>query len=297
MKVLLIGAAGQVGTDLRPRLARLGELVCTTRTGDVDGLPCERLDVSDPDAVDGLVRRIAPDAVVNASAYTAVDRAESEPEAAFRVNAAAPAAMASACRAVGARFVHYSTDYVFPGDAMEPYREDAPTGPRSVYGRSKEAGERGVLEAGADALVLRTAWVYSLHGQNFLRTMLRLGAERDELRVVADQIGCPTPSWLIADITARLIGNRDVSGTYHLVTRGQTTWHGFAEAIFRHGEELGMLPRAPRVVPIATADFPTPACRPAYSVLDTARLSRDAGIDIPDWRSALADTFAAARTA
>jgi dTDP-4-dehydrorhamnose reductase len=145
--------------------------------------------------------------------------------------------------------------------------------------------------------VLRTAWVYSLHGHNFLRTMLRLAADREELRVVADQAGCPTPSWLIADVTARLLQGPGASGVYHLVTRGETTWHGFAEAIFAHALQQGMLPRAPRVVPITTAEFPTPARRPAYSVLDTTRLSRDAGLDLPDWRSALADTLGAARTA
>lgn len=296
MRILLVGAAGQLGTDLRPRLSRLGEVVCATRTGEVDGHPCERLDVGDLEAVDALVRLVEADVVVNAAAYTAVDRAESERDLAFRVNAGAPAVMAAACRAVGARFVHFSTDYVFPGDATVPYREDDPTGPRSVYGESKQAGEQGVREAHPEALILRTAWVYALHGHNFLRTMLRLGAEREELRVVADQAGCPTPSWLIADTTLRLLERTGAMGTCHLVAGGQTTWHGFAEAIFDEAVTHGLLARAPRVVPIGTTEFPTPARRPAYSVLDTSRLARDFGIHVPDWRSALERTFADAGT-
>jgi dTDP-4-dehydrorhamnose reductase len=188
--------------------------------------------------------------------------------------------------------VHYSTDYIFDGRSAEPYREEHPTAPQGAYGASKEAGERAVREAYPDALILRTAWVYALHGSNFLRTMLRLGAERDELRVVADQVGCPTPSWFIADTTARLLAPATgAAGTLHLVTRGRTSWHGFATAIFEEAAQRGLVGRAPRVVPITTSEYPTPAARPAFSVLDPARLEAALGRPVPDWRSALSRTF------
>src|SRR5690606_32769842 len=197
---------------------------------------------------------------------TAVDRAESERDAAFHANAEAPAMLASACAARDALLVHYSTDYVFDGSADRPYREDAPTAPLGVYGESKLAGEQAIRASGARHLILRTAWVYAAHGGNFLRTMLRLGKERDTLRVVADQIGSPTPAPLIADVTARVLQAADGrQGTWHLTTSGHTSWHGFAEAIFAGAVQSGLLPRAPEVVPIGTADYPTPARRPAWS--------------------------------
>ncbi|MGY0556355.1 MULTISPECIES: dTDP-4-dehydrorhamnose reductase [unclassified Lysobacter] len=293
MKILLMGGNGQVGHELRRSLAPLGELVVSTRDGRLsEGGRCETLDLSDPEAIDRLIQRHAPEAVVNATAYTAVDRAEDEPDLAFRINAEAPGRMAAACEQAGASLIHYSTDYVFDGNAKRPYREDDPTSPLGVYGASKLAGEQAIAATHARHLILRTAWVYGLHGANFLRTMLRLGAERDELRVVADQIGSPTPAWLIADVTAAVLEQGLAeSGVRHLVSAGQTSWHGFAEAIFAGAADRGMIDQGPRVLPITTAEFPTRAARPSWSVLDTRRLLDEYGVELPDWRQALATTL------
>lgn len=286
MRILLFGANGQVGHELRRSLAPLGEVVATTRSGAFeDGTTCERADFDAPAALPALIERIAPDIVVNAAAYTAVDKAESDRDAAFRANAEAPAFIAEACAARGTLMVHYSTDYVFDGSGVRPYREDDATAPLGVYGASKLAGEDAIRASGAPHRIFRTAWVYAAHGRNFMRTMLRLAAERDELRVVADQRGTPTPAALIANITAAALAQPSVpSGLWHLTAAGETSWHGFAEAIVADAHARGLLPRVPRVVPIATADYPTPAKRPAYSVLDTARLRSDFGIDPPTWR-------------
>lgn len=297
MRILLLGGNGQVGHALRHRLAALGELVVTTRDGRLgDGSECEALDLGELERIAPLVERVRPDAVVNATAYTAVDRAESERGQAMRINAEAPARLAQLCARLGATLVHYSTDYVFDGTALEPYREEHPTAPLGAYGESKLAGEQAIRDSGAHHLILRTAWVYGLHGHNFLRTMLRLAADRDELRVVADQVGSPTPAWLIADVTCRCLGQGAgmPEGVRHLVADGATSWHGFAEAIFDEASARGLLPRPPRVVPIPTADYPTPARRPAYSVLDTATLRADLGTPLPHWRDALSLTLAEA---
>lgn len=293
MRLLLVGANGQVGTELRTVLPTLGETICTTRSGSLDGKACEALDLEHSGDVDDLVARTAPDVVVNASAYTAVDRAESERDLAWRINAEAPAALARACAARGARLVHISTDYVFDGAATSPYREHSPVAPQGAYGASKAAGEAAVRDSGARALILRTAWVYALHGQNFLRTMLRLGGERKELGVVGDQIGCPTPAWLIAQGIAEAVA-KDVEGTYHLVTRGQVSWHGFACAIFEEAHARGLLARVPHVREIETSAYPTPARRPAYSVLDPSAFEAAVNMRLPGWRQALATTFDAA---
>jgi dTDP-4-dehydrorhamnose reductase len=288
MRVLLLGADGQLGTELRRRLAPLGELVAATRDGTLGDGRCEAADFSEPGTLPALVARVAPDVVVNAAAHTAVDRAEQERDLSFRLNAEAPAALAAACRDRGARFVHYSTDYVFDGRGTRPYREDDPTAPLGVYGASKLAGEEAIRASGADAMIFRTAWVYASHSHNFLRTMLRVGAERDELRVVADQVGTPTPAALIADVTARALRHATGrSGTWHVTPAGQTSWHGFAEAIFAGAVARGLLTRAPKVHAITTVDYPTPAARPGYSVLDTGKLQRDFGIGLPDWRDGL----------
>ena len=293
MRLLLIGGNGQVGHELRRALAPLGEVVVTTRDGKLsNGQLCEPLDLGRPESVAGLIERVAPDVVVNAAAYTAVDRAEDEPELAHRVNAEAPGRIAESCRRRGATLVHYSTDYVFDGQGHRPYREDDPTAPLGVYGVTKLAGEQAITASGARHLILRTAWVYGLHGANFLRTMLRLAGERDELRVVADQTGSPTPAWLIADVTAAALQHGiSASGIRHLVTAGEVSWHGFAEAIMAGAVDTGRLARAPRVVPITTPEFPTRATRPAYSVLDSTRLAGDYQIDIPSWRDALVTTL------
>ena len=289
MKLLLLGANGQVGHELRRSLAPLGEVVAATRDGRLsDGGGCEALDLEDAAALEALVDRIAPDAVVNAAAWTAVDLAESDRDAAFRANAEAPRAIATACARNGARLVHYSTDYVFDGRGTRPYREDDPTSPLGAYGASKLEGEEAIRASGAEHAILRTAWVFAPHGRNFLLTMLRVGAERDRVRVVADQIGTPTGAALIAEATARILAHplRE-SGTWHLTASGQASWHGFAEAIFAAAVERGLLPRAPVVEAISTADYPTAAARPAYSVLDTSKLQRDFGIRPPDWREGL----------
>jgi dTDP-4-dehydrorhamnose reductase len=294
MRILLFGANGQVGHELRRSLASRGEIVATTRSGRLeDGRACEVADFDAPDALPGLVERIAPGLVVNAAAYTAVDKAESDREAAFRANAEAPSRIAEACARMGVPLVHYSTDYVFDGTGTRPYRENDPTAPLGVYGESKLAGEQGIRDSGASHVILRTAWVYAAHGKNFLRTMLRLGAERDTLGVVTDQIGTPTSAGLIADVTADVIaqlvpqaGTR--SGTWHLTASGETSWHGFAEAIFAGAVSRGLLARAPQVNAIATTDYPTPARRPAYSRLDTTRLQADFGVKLPAWREACA---------
>lgn len=293
MKVLLFGANGQVGHELRRSLAALGEVVPTTRSGTLAGAAmCEVADFDHPDSLTGLIERISPDLVVNAAAYTAVDRAEDDAAAAFRANAHAPAAIAAACASRGIGLVHYSTDYVFDGAADTPYREDHPTAPLGVYGASKLAGEEAIRASGVRHHILRTAWVYALHGQNFLRTMLRVGAERDSLRVVADQIGGPTPAWLIADTTTELLHAGAAPGTLHVVAAGATSWHGFAEAIFAEAVAVGLLPRAPRVEAIGTADYPTPARRPAWSVLDCSRVERAIGAPMPTWQDALRATLA-----
>ena len=286
MRILLFGANGQVGHELRRSLALQGEVIATTRSGRLDdGSACETADFDRPDALHGLVERIAPGLVVNAAAYTAVDKAESDRDAAFRANAEAPSRIATACARIGIPLVHYSTDYVFDGTGTRPYREDDPNAPLGVYGESKLAGEQGIRASGANHMILRTAWVYASHGKNFLRTMLRLGAERDTLGVVADQIGTPTSARLIANVTAALLPQADMrSGTWHLTASGETSWHGFAEAIFAGAVARGILPRAPQVNAIATSDYPTPARRPAYSRLDTSRLQAEFGVELPDWR-------------
>ena len=289
MKLLLLGGNGQVGRELRRSLLPLGELIVATRQGAGSDLLA---DFDAPDALEDLVRRVAPDVVVNAAAYTAVDRAEAEPDGAFRVNAAAPAALARACAGEGALLVHYSTDYVFDGTGSRPYREEDPTAPLGVYGASKLAGEQAIRDSGARHAILRTAWVYAAHGSNFLRTMLRLGGEWDELGVVADQVGAPTPAHFIADATAGIVRQGvDASGTWHLTAAGEASWHEFAVAIFEQAHAAGRLPRLPRVRAIATSDYPTPARRPAYSVLDTSRLRADFGIAPPPWRQGLQDVI------
>jgi dTDP-4-dehydrorhamnose reductase len=289
MKFLLLGASGQVGTELRRRLPALGAVTCATRTGMLDdGSPCLPIDLDSPRTLASLVDSVVPDVVVNAAAYTAVDRAEDDAAAAFRANAEAPGVLAHACATRGAWLVHYSTDYVFDGQGRRPYREDDPVAPLGVYGASKLAGEQAIQASGARHLIFRTAWVYAAHGHNFLRTMLRLSAERDELRVVDDQVGSPTPASLIADVTARVVGAQSgESGLWHLTAAGTTSWAGFASAIVDGAVERGLIPRAPRVVPIRSEDYPTRARRPAYSVLDTARLARDFGIRSVSWQDGL----------
>ena len=286
MRILLLGANGQVGFALHRSLVAHGEIVPTTRSGRLPGnyAACETADFDQPGSLAGLVERVAPDLVVNAAAYTAVDKAESEPDAARRANADAVESLARTCATRAIPLVHYSTDYVFPGDAARPWREDDSTAPLGVYGATKLAGEEAIRASGCQHLIFRTAWVYGAYGHNFLRTMLRVGAKRDELRVVDDQIGSPTPAAWIAQSTAlALTRMEDRSGTWNLVASGETSWHGFAEAIFGNAARAGLIERPPNVLPVPSTEYPTPARRPAYSRLDTSRLARDFGIELPDW--------------
>jgi dTDP-4-dehydrorhamnose reductase len=293
MRILLFGANGQVGSALRTALQPLGEIVPATRSGALDdGAVCEIADFDRPQSLSALIERVAPQAVVNAAAYTAVDRAETEHHAAFRANAEAPAAIAQTCARAGIPLVHYSTDYLFDGRGRRPYREDDPTAPLGVYGRSKLEGELAIRASAARHAILRTAWVYASHGKNFMRTMLRLAAERDELRVVADQIGTPTSADLIAEVTvpvlrAMLDDSARSFGVRHLTAAGQTTWHGFATAIVDRAHSCGLIARRPTVTAITTADYPTPAQRPAYSVLDCGRLQTEIGLELPSWGDGL----------
>lgn len=278
--LLLVGGNGQVGHEIAGQANHLP-------------LPCEvltraDLDVTDRDAVLRVVERSMPDVVVNATAYTAVDKAESDADTAFAVNCDGPAYLSEACARVRIPLIHISTDYVYDGAKRDAYREDDPVSPLGVYGASKLAGEEAVRSSGARHLIFRTAWVYATHGSNFLRTMLRLAREREELRVVADQFGSPTPAALIADVTAAILAQSPrASGTWHLTATGETSWHGFASAIVDRAHGLGLLARMPAVTAITTAEYPTPARRPARSCLDCARLQRDFGVRLPDWRAAL----------
>lgn len=294
MTILLLGANGQLGQELQRALAPLGAIVATTRSGVLpDGGACEVADFDQPASLTALLDRLRPSVVVNAAAYTAVDRAEEDRDAAFRANAEAPGVLARWCAQAGVPLVHYSTDYVFDGQGTRPYREDDATAPLGVYGASKLAGEDAIRAAGGRHLIFRTAWVYAPHSANFLRTMLRVGADRDVLRVVADQVGTPTPAALIADVTAQALQHDGaLSGTWHLTATGETSWHGFAEAIFAEAVAAGVLPRAPNVEAITTAEYPTPAQRPAYSHLDVTKLERDFGVALPSWQDGLKQVIA-----
>ncbi|HVI53948.1 MAG TPA: dTDP-4-dehydrorhamnose reductase [Luteibacter sp.] len=296
MKILLLGADGQLGGYLHRTLPTLGEVHASSRSAADDSLRC---DLSNPAAVHSLLDRLRPDLVVNAAAYTAVDQAESDVDAATRINAVLPGLIGSAVANWGGAVIHYSTDYVFDGTAHHPYTEDDATAPLGVYGRSKLAGEQALAATGVDHLVLRTAWVYSLRGRNFLTTMLRLGAERDTLSVVDDQHGTPTSAGFLARATTHIADtwlkerpHARRRGVFHLTAAGAATWHGFATAIFDEVAASGRLPTKPSVRPIATADYPTPAKRPAWSVLDTTKTLAAFGVVPPDWRSDLRKVLA-----
>lgn len=280
--ILLTGVSGQVGWELRRTLAPLGRVV---------GLDSRALDLADETAIRRKVAEVRPRIIVNPAAYTAVDKAESEPERARLINAYAPGVLAAAARDCAAILVHYSTDYVFDGAKDAAYLEDDATRPLNVYGATKLAGEEAIRAAGVRHLILRTSWVYGARGGNFLLTMQRLMRERAELNIVADQIGAPTWSRLIAEATAQILAQclspargadrPEPWGTYHLTCAGETSWYGFAAAI----AELGG--HATRLKPIPTADYPTPARRPANSRLDNGRLARVFGLRLPHWREAL----------
>jgi dTDP-4-dehydrorhamnose reductase len=281
--ILVTGANGQLGFELARLLASRGTVVATDRAS---------LDLADADAIVAAVRAAQPSLIVNAAAYTAVDQAERDRDAAYAINSRAPAILADEAKRIGALLIHFSTDYVFDGDADAPYDEDTPPAPVNVYGASKLAGERAIAAAGARALVFRTSWVYGLRGRNFLLTVRRLAAEREELRIVNDQIGVPNWCRTLAIATRRIVdlgigaaGER--AGLYHMSSTGRATWFDFARAI------IGDVPR-PRVMPITTAQYPTPARRPAQAVLSTAKFERTFGFTLPSWRDALAQCLSSA---
>jgi dTDP-4-dehydrorhamnose reductase len=300
--ILLLGADGQLGFELRCTLAPLGALACATRRGELaPGLACERVDLAQPDSVAAALERVRPALIVNAAAYTAVDRAEDEPALAMRVNAEAVGEMGQWAAAHDAAVLHYSTDYVFDGAATAPYREDDATTPLGAYGRSKLAGEEALQGSGCAHLILRTAWVYAARGHNFLLSMLRLAREREELRVVADQYGAPTPAALIAAASAAILAQwlsldkgtrRAQGGTYHLTSAGHCTWHDFADAIVERAHAMGLLPKRTPVRAIATADYPTRAVRPRWSVLDCGRAQQAFGLALPPWQQGLDNVLA-----
>jgi dTDP-4-dehydrorhamnose reductase len=289
MRILLLGANGQVGFELARTLAPLGELHQATRDGQPHGLV---VDLAHPQTLDAVLHDLKPDIVVNAAAYTAVDRAEDEASLCERVNHWALAVLGAWAARAGALVVHYSTDYVFDGRATRPYREDDATAPLGVYGRSKLAGEDALRASACDHLILRTAWVYAARGHNFLRTMLRLAGERDELRIVDDQQGAPTPAGLVATATATVLAQwlgrdaearRAALGTYHLCAGGHCSWYAFAQALLERAHAAGLIARKPRVVPIATRDYPTRAQRPPWSVLDTGKIRTAFRLELPEW--------------
>lgn len=287
MKILLTGKNGQVGFELQRALAPLGEVVA------VDHQEC---DLSDERAVRKLVAEVSPQIIVNPAAYTAVDKAESESELAFAINAKAPGILGEEAKKIGASVIHFSTDYVFDGTKLGSYSEDDPTNPQSVYGRSKRDGELALRESGARHLIFRTSWVVGAHGANFAKTMLRLAADRDSLSVVADQYGAPTSAALLADVTAQVIRQQQREGstgfpygTYHLVAGGETNWCDYArfviDAAIKAGKPIKATPE--RVTPIVTAQYPTPARRPANSRLDTQRFRQTFGLELPHWQDGL----------
>jgi len=304
-KILLTGKTGQVGSELFRLLPRLGEVVAPAR---------HELDLLDTNSIRRAVREIRPEFIVNAAAYTAVDAAESQEADAHAINANAPAVFAEEAKKIGAEVVHYSTDYVFDGLKRTPYEETDITAPISVYGKTKLAGEQAIILSGVPHLIFRTAWVYARQGRNFLLTILRLATEKKELRIVRDQFGAPTWSQEIAVATVKILAqitNRSstaspvpqVSGIYHLTAGGETTWYDFACAILE--EAACISPEIPwfaeatkrrpiianRILPITTAEYPTPASRPACSVLSNSRLNQTFGFHLPDWRTQLAELF------
>jgi len=299
IRALVTGARGQVGTELARELAGRVEVIAHDRG---------TLDLADPAQIAARVREARPDLIVNAGAYTAVDKAETDAEAARAVNAVAPGVLGEEARRANALLVHFSTDYVFDGTKRSPYVESDATNPLGVYGRTKLEGERAIAAAGCRHVILRTSWVYGPHGKNFMLTMLRLAEGRDELRVVDDQRGAPTSSRALARLVRELLDrNGDLDeiaraevdecaergGLYHATAAGETTWYGFAQAIFNEMGRRRRGARIPRLVPITTREYPTPARRPANSVLSNARLHDAFGVSIPDWRRGLEESVSA----
>ncbi len=289
-RILIVGNAGQLGRELERIFAGVGPIIAVDR---------ESVDLADADQTRALVRRAAPDLILNAAAYTAVDRAEVEHDLALAINAQAPRVLAEEALQRNALLVHYSTDYIFNGSKSGPWTETDKPYPLNIYGASKLAGEQAVESIGCKFLTFRTSWVYGPHGNNFLLTMLRLARERDRLSIVDDQIGAPTTSIELANATHAIVTRilaghfgaaQDYSGLYHMTCSGSVSWFGFAQAIFaRASELLGV--KAPQLTPIATRDYPTPAARPLNSVLSNAKLNQRFGVELSSWQSALEETL------
>jgi dTDP-4-dehydrorhamnose reductase len=304
-KILLVGKNGQVGSALVGSLPQLGEVIALDR---------HQLNLMNPGDIRDVIREVHPALIINAAAFTAVDLAETEIAAAEAINATAPGIMAEEANAIGAGIIHYSTDYVFDGRKTSPYEEDDPANPLNVYGKTKLAGENAIRNSGVSHLIFRTAWVYSTHGRNFLLTILRLATQREELRIVRDQVGAPTWSVAIAEVTKDVLtrtaerqeGNFDLSafgGTYHMTAAGTTTWYDFAKAIFEEASQISDIPgwldaatdgapiRTNRIIPITAEQYPTPARRPAYSVLSNSALKNRFAVEMSDWRVQLHKIF------
>lgn len=297
-KILILGKQGQVAWELQVTLATLGNVTV---------LGSQELDLANPDRIRDRVRQIQPDIIVNAAAYTAVDKAENEPDLCMSINATAPGILAELAREFQALLVHYSTDYVFDGTKTSPYLETDPTNPLSVYGASKLAGERAIIQVDCPHLILRTTWVYGNRGKNFLLTILRLAAERTELKIIADQFGAPTWSRAIAEATAQILAqcHRDsrseqlsqrssIRGIYNLSAAGKTSWHGFASEIVTQyrSQSPDRHLAVQNIIPIPTSEYPTPAQRPANSILDNRKISTDFGVQMPEWHLSLSQLLA-----
>tara|TARA_R110000868_G_scaffold48354_3_gene157129 strand:- start:14569 stop:15453 length:885 start_codon:yes stop_codon:yes gene_type:complete len=285
MKILLFGKDGQVGWELQRALAPLGELIALGRQGESD--LCG--DLADLDGLRNTIRRLQPDVIVNAAAYTAVDKAESEPELAHLINVQAPQVMAEEMHALNGWLVHYSTDYVFDGSGTAPWSETVRPAPLNQYGQSKLQGEQAITQSGCRHLIFRTSWVYAARGNNFAKTMLRLAAEREQLNVIDDQVGAPTGADLLADVTGHALkqamAQPQLSGLYHLAAAGETSWCGYARYVIEQARSMGAALAVQSIEPIPTSAYPTPAKRPHNSRLDTRKVSRCFALQLPDWQS------------
>ena len=287
MKILLTGANGQVGYELWRTLQHIGEVIPTTRNGvEVAGVPTLALDLSNAADIEKKVNAIQPDIICNAAAYTEVDAAESNQEIAYAINAEAPAIFAKYAVISDTKIIHYSTDYVFSGSSSNPWTEEDNCEPQSIYGISKLQGEQSIIDSGCHHMIFRTAWVYSDRGNNFLRSMLKLAEEKDELNIVDDQIGSPTWASALAFATTMAIGEKQ-DGLFHMTSSGKTTWCGFARRIFSQAHKLGIITNIPIVNAISTDQYPTPATRPCYSVLNCSKLKITFDIQMPNWQTSL----------
>ena len=280
MKILITGTNGQLGQELHQHLSE--------KSYSITGLSREKLDLANPDNIRQVLQEIKPDLIINSGAYTAVDKAESEEEMAFAINGKAPGILAEEVKKIGGRLIHVSTDYVFDGNASQPYLESEETNPLGVYGKSKLAGEKAIQEVGGEYIILRTAWVYGVGGKgNFVKTMLRLGGEREEIRVVCDQIGSPTWTGDLAEAIGRLIELKWEPGIYHYTNSGVASWYDFSVAIFEEAKQRSFPIKVERVIPITTSEYPTPARRPAFSVLSSKKIAAVLGSHPPHWRQSL----------